>query len=89
MAIYRPHRWIFVDKDLFSVRCKAQRAEQARQELINQVRESAAKTLETIRGEWDFCFCRTLDAFAHRHASGATLRKWFPSVCYQRSPVGS
>lgn len=30
---------------------KAQRAEQARQELIHQVRESAAKTLETIRGK--------------------------------------
>ncbi|XP_054476392.1 gamma-tubulin complex component 6 [Anoplopoma fimbria] len=29
---------------------QAQRAEQARQELINQVRESAAKTLESIRG---------------------------------------
>lgn len=58
VVIYRPPRWIFVDTDLFFVCCKAQRAEQARQELINQVRESAAKTLETIRGSYDFC--RTL-----------------------------
>lgn len=39
-----------VNDNLLSLYCKAQRAEQARQELITQVRESAAKTLESIRG---------------------------------------
>lgn len=33
---------------------QAQRVEQARQELISQVTESAAKTLETIRGLFPF-----------------------------------
>lgn len=87
VVIHRPHRWIFVDKNVFSVCCKAQRAEQARQELINQVKESAAKTLETIRGWCDFC--RTLDGFALPSASKDILTKWFPSVCYWHSPVGS
>lgn len=47
---YRAGRKISVNDDLLCVYCQAQRVEQARQELINQVTESAAKTLETIRG---------------------------------------
>lgn len=42
--------WISVNDDLSHVCRQAQRVEQARQELISQVTESAAKTLETIRG---------------------------------------
>lgn len=50
---HRAGRKISVNDDFFSIYCKAQRAEQARQELINQVRESAAQTLESIRGKCD------------------------------------
>lgn len=42
--------WVSVNDDLSRVCRQAQRVEQARQELISQVTESAAKTLETIRG---------------------------------------
>uniref|UniRef100_A0A674N1S1 Gamma-tubulin complex component 6 n=1 Tax=Takifugu rubripes TaxID=31033 RepID=A0A674N1S1_TAKRU len=49
-AVYRGRLERIAKHSATSREKQAQRAEQARQELINQVRESAAKTLETIRG---------------------------------------
>ncbi|XP_042351340.1 gamma-tubulin complex component 6 [Plectropomus leopardus] len=49
-AVYRGRMERVAKHSAISREEQAQRAEQARQELINQVRESAAKTLESIRG---------------------------------------
>ncbi|XP_068579574.1 gamma-tubulin complex component 6 [Cebidichthys violaceus] len=49
-AVYRGRMERVAKHSAISREEQAQRAEQARQELINQVRESAAKTLECIRG---------------------------------------
>nr|XP_046249377.1 gamma-tubulin complex component 6 [Scatophagus argus] len=49
-AVYRGRMERIAKHSAISREEQAQRAEQARQELINQVRESAAKTLENIRG---------------------------------------
>lgn len=49
-AVYRGRMERVAKHSAVSREEQAQRAEQARQELINQVRESAAKTLESIRG---------------------------------------
>ncbi|CAJ1056258.1 gamma-tubulin complex component 6 [Xyrichtys novacula] len=49
-AVYRGRLERIAKHSAISREEQAQRAEQARQELINQVRESAAKTLESIRG---------------------------------------
>ncbi|XP_070828001.1 gamma-tubulin complex component 6 [Chaetodon trifascialis] len=49
-AVYRGRLERIAKNSAISREEQAQRAEQARQELINQVRESAAKTLESIRG---------------------------------------
>uniref|UniRef100_UPI0037E8CC8F gamma-tubulin complex component 6 n=1 Tax=Semicossyphus pulcher TaxID=241346 RepID=UPI0037E8CC8F len=49
-AVYRGRLERIAKYSAISREEQAQRAEQARQELINQVRESAAKTLESIRG---------------------------------------
>ncbi|XP_074534683.1 gamma-tubulin complex component 6 [Halichoeres trimaculatus] len=49
-AVYRGRLERIAKHSAMSREEQAQRAEQARQELINQVRESAAKTLESIRG---------------------------------------
>lgn len=49
-AVYRGRMERIAKHSAVSREEQAQRAEQARQELINQVRESAAQTLETIRG---------------------------------------
>ncbi|XP_076026985.1 gamma-tubulin complex component 6 [Genypterus blacodes] len=49
-AIYRGRMERIAKHSAISREEKTQRTEQARQELINQVRESAAKTLESIRG---------------------------------------
>ncbi|XP_070763451.1 gamma-tubulin complex component 6 [Enoplosus armatus] len=49
-AVYRGRMERVAKHSAISREEQAQRAEQARQELINQVRDSAAKTLESIRG---------------------------------------
>ncbi|XP_070686262.1 gamma-tubulin complex component 6 [Pempheris klunzingeri] len=49
-AVYRGRMERVAKHNAISREEQAQRAEEARQELINQVRESAAKTLESIRG---------------------------------------
>ncbi|XP_041794369.1 gamma-tubulin complex component 6 isoform X2 [Chelmon rostratus] len=49
-AVYRGRLERIAKNSAISREEQAQRAEQARPELINQVRESAAKTLESIRG---------------------------------------
>ncbi|XP_069019373.1 gamma-tubulin complex component 6 isoform X1 [Embiotoca jacksoni] len=49
-AVYRARMERIAKHSAISREEKALRTEQARQELINQVRESAAKTLESIRG---------------------------------------
>ncbi|XP_028813749.1 gamma-tubulin complex component 6 isoform X2 [Denticeps clupeoides] len=49
-AVYRGRMERIAKHSATSREEKAQRTEQARQELISQVRESAAKTLESIRG---------------------------------------
>ncbi|KAL6106441.1 tubgcp6 [Pungitius sinensis] len=49
-AVYRGRMERVAKHSAISREEQAQRVEQARQELINQVRESAAKTLESIRG---------------------------------------
>uniref|UniRef100_A0AAX7U3Q2 Gamma-tubulin complex component 6 n=1 Tax=Astatotilapia calliptera TaxID=8154 RepID=A0AAX7U3Q2_ASTCA len=49
-AVYRGRMERIAKHSAISREEQALRAEQARQELINQVRESAAKTLESIRG---------------------------------------
>ncbi|XP_034735528.1 gamma-tubulin complex component 6 isoform X2 [Etheostoma cragini] len=49
-AVYRGRMERIAKHSAVSREEQAQRAEQARQELINQVRQSAAKTLESIRG---------------------------------------
>ncbi|KAM8750841.1 gamma-tubulin complex component 6 [Acanthopagrus schlegelii] len=49
-AVYRGRLERIAKHSAMSREEQAQRAEQARQELINQVRESAAQTLESIRG---------------------------------------
>uniref|UniRef100_A0A8P4KQ09 Gamma-tubulin complex component 6 n=1 Tax=Dicentrarchus labrax TaxID=13489 RepID=A0A8P4KQ09_DICLA len=49
-AVYRGRLERVAKHSALSREEQAQRAEQARQELINQVRESAARTLESIRG---------------------------------------
>ncbi|XP_045893556.1 gamma-tubulin complex component 6 [Micropterus dolomieu] len=49
-AVYRGRMERIAKHSAISREEQAQRAEQARQELIDQVRESAAKTLESIRG---------------------------------------
>lgn len=52
-AVYRGRLERIAKHSAMSREEQAQRAEQARQELINQVRESAAQTLESIRGKCD------------------------------------
>nr|XP_049579239.1 gamma-tubulin complex component 6 isoform X6 [Syngnathus scovelli] len=49
-AVYRGRMERIAKHSAVSREVQAQRAEEARQELINQVRASAAKTLESIRG---------------------------------------
>ncbi|XP_061772713.1 gamma-tubulin complex component 6 [Nerophis ophidion] len=49
-AVYRGRMERIAKHSAISREVQAQRAEEARQELINQVRASAAKTLENIRG---------------------------------------